>query len=94
MLNQGTLALNTSYAGAITRAYRGPNNFSDWYLPSRDELAELWNQATAVSLSGSNYTSSTEYDNANMYRRYDASHPHNVDGKRWEWNVRPVRAFG
>ncbi len=95
MINQGPLATDLSYAGAITRAYRGPANFSDWYLPSRDELEQLWLQRSTVSLSGTNYISSTEYDASNAYRRYGAaSADGNPDGKRWEMYVRPIRAFG
>lgn len=95
MINQGPLATDLSYAGAITRAYRGPANLSDWYLPSRDELEQLWLQRSTVALSGTSYISSTEYDASNAYRRYGAaSADGNPDGKRWEMYVRPIRAFG
>jgi hypothetical protein len=38
MVNQSS---TPSRAGTIARAYRGPNNLTDWYLPARNELNEL-----------------------------------------------------
>ncbi|MBJ7489961.1 MAG: InlB B-repeat-containing protein, partial [Ilumatobacteraceae bacterium] len=95
MIDQGPLATDLLYAGAVTRAYRGPANLTDWYLPSSDELEQLWLQSSNVGLSGTSYISSTEYDSSNAYRRYGpTSADGNPDGKRWEMYVRPIRAFG
>lgn len=44
------------------RAYRGPNNLSDWFVPSVDELTQLYLNRVAVNidLSFDDYWSSTE----------------------------------
>jgi hypothetical protein len=51
-------------AGTVARAYRGPNNLSDWYLPSLDELTKLYQNKATVSISNSfdDFWSSTESD--------------------------------
>ena len=50
-------------AGTITRAYRGPNNLTDWHLPSHDELGKLYAQRSRVGgFSTAYYWSSSEID--------------------------------
>jgi hypothetical protein len=50
IINQSNTA---SKAGTISQAYRGPNNLTDWYLASQDELNVLcqWNRGVASSVS-------------------------------------------
>jgi hypothetical protein len=50
IINQSSTA---SRAGTISQAYRGPNNLTDWYLASQDELNLLcqWNRGVASSVS-------------------------------------------
>lgn len=92
MLAQSSTA---NRAGTITRAYRGPNNLSDWYLPSRDELAQLYNQRTTVGgFFTIYYWSSFEFDNNRAWTLRFSNGDQGSDTKSASYGVRPVRAFG
>ena len=96
-------------AGTIAVAYRGPNNKSDWFLPSQDELNELCKYAnnrttgitTALCTTGSlrpdfrddTYWSSSE-DDAGVAWGQDFYFGTQVSRSKANGHyVRPVRAF-
>ena len=82
-------------AGTITRAYRGPNNLSDWYLPSRDELNQLYiNRAIVGGIATNWYWRSTEGGTIYAWYKDFSLSNENQDFKYGTWFVRPVRAFG
>jgi len=67
--------------------------YSDWFLPSKDELNELYK--SKVILGGSPwYWSSSEYDKATAWVVYFVGNggPDTL-GKYWTYPVRAVRAF-
>jgi hypothetical protein len=86
-------------AGTVARAYRGPNNLSDWFLPSKDELNALYEARTSVAdlvLAGveTRYWSSSKGNGASRAeRQYFNGGNQYTDFKSGSFNVRPIRAF-
>jgi hypothetical protein len=80
-------------AGTISRAFRGPNNLSDWFLPSKDELNQLYIQRTTVGTAGG-YWSSSEVDATTAW---DQGFGNGIQGAGTKTTagtpVRPIRAF-
>jgi uncharacterized repeat protein (TIGR02543 family) len=89
---------NTSdRAATVTRAYRGPNGLSDWFLPSRDEVYQLHLNSARVSLGNAfdDFWTSTESDSHHAlitWNHGDGSFYGNA--KDTPNAVRPIRAFG
>ena len=90
--NQGATA--TSYAAGLARAHNG-GGFTDWYLPSKDELDKLYdNRAAIIGFDSSAfYWSSTETNLTNAFVQDFDNGGQSTSGKANTYNVRAVRAF-
>jgi len=82
-----------SYAAGWARAYKG-GGYSDWYLPSKDELNKLFlNQAKIGGFGPYYYWSSSEFDAGTAWTQaFDLSHQY-AYAKNGASRVRAVRAF-
>ena len=69
--------------------------YSDWYLPSKDELNKLYINRLAIGgFEIYTYFSSTEYDNSNAWSHYFDEGSQFSDGKNFNGRfVRAVRSF-
>ncbi len=70
--------------------------YSDWSLPSIDELALIYQNLHSVGLgnfSSYNYWSSTEYDNSKSWNYNFGSNIKNTSSKASPYSVRAIRAF-
>jgi hypothetical protein len=89
----------TSGAAVAARAYPG-GGLTDWFLPSKDELNEMWlysqdggfNTATYGFASGI-YWSSSQNAASNAWSQYLDDGYQDYDSKGKSLRVRPVRAF-
>lgn len=84
-----------SSAAVATRGYSGGSK-NDWFLPSRDELTQLYSQKLVVGgFAEYVYWSSTESDNSRAWYRYFNTNVEGTDLKATTiFHVRPIRAFG
>lgn len=71
------------------------NTYSDWYLPSKDEMSKMILNKNAIGgFTSANYWSSSEYDIRNAYYSNFTSGSANLVGdKLTVANVRAVRSF-
>ena len=90
--SQGATA--TSYAAGLARAYTG-GGYTDWYLPSKDELNKLYINRVAIGgFASRNYWSSSEY--VNIQFAWDLNFNDSVEDYYDKINtdyVRAIRAF-
>ncbi len=83
-------------AATKARSYRGPNNLSDWYLPSQDELYQTFG---IIPLDG-RYWTSTQISNVSanarlyIFDRNAGTRTLGGGAKTQTNKVRPIRAFG
>ena len=67
---------------------------SDWFLPSKDELNQMYIQRTAIGgFSAHYYWSSSEYGDYSAWYQYFADGNQSQFFKSWANYVRPVRRF-
>ena len=86
-------ATTTSYAAGLARSYNG-GGYTDWYLPSRDELNKLWvNRAKIGGFISYYYWSSSEYSSSRAWEQYFGSGYQGIYYKYYGDRVRAVRAF-
>ena len=87
----------TTYAAGLARAYTG-GGYSDWYLPSYDELEQLYQKQNNIGGFPAwgtlgYYWSSSEQGSNDAYRIQFAGTDHSSSNKGDTWYVRAIRSF-
>ena len=88
---QGT---STTYAAILARAYRG-GDYTDWFLPSKDELNKLYLNKAAIGgfLDRGTYWSSSHWDDPTIWVQEFALGGQNHQWREFPAAVRAVRSF-
>ncbi len=85
----------TDYAAKLCADYR-LGGHADWFLPSKDELNQMYQNLYLNNLGGfsaDRYWSSSEYDAYDAWNQYFPNGNQNVSLRDNAYRVRPVRAF-
>jgi hypothetical protein len=86
-------ATGTNYAANLCRNYQG-GGYTDWYLPSKDELNKLYINRNYIGGFVNNYYWSSTEDNVSLAWGQDFGNGSRYNGyKSGKCNVRAVRAF-
>lgn len=92
IVEQGNIDPDVS-AAAYADTYVN-NGYSDWYLPSKDEIFELYEQREVAEASErNNYWTSSGYDFNTVWNQSFVEGPQHRRLKFDQITVRPVRAF-
>lgn len=75
-------------------ALQSANNYSDWVLPSKDELQLLFQYKSAIgNFTSYNYWSSSEYSQSRAWCQNFSSGAQSTQYKNNTYRVRPIRRF-
>jgi hypothetical protein len=85
---------STNYAAGLARAYKG-GGYTDWYLPSKNELAKLYAMKLLGfgGFAGNFYWSSTEDDGNDAWAQNFSDGYQHANNKNGAPYVRAIRAF-
>ena len=90
------IGISWNQAKDVAKAYKG-DNYSDWYLPSKDELNLIYlnlRKNNEGSLSNGNYWSSTVGERTTVAWRQEFSTGYQYENYNYlKYNVRAIRAF-
>ncbi len=90
---QGILLDSNNYAAGVARAYSG-GGYSDWYLPSFDELQKLYTNKGAIGgFVDYYYWTSTETSATMVYERRFGAGASAQTTKDQLFRVRAIRKF-
>ncbi len=88
-----TAACTAAWAPAAWAAKNYTGGGVSWFLPSKDELNQLWLERAVGGFSEASYWSSSQLDAGGAWAQSFVSGNQFVDVKFFTLRVRPVRAF-